>query len=159
VTDPVCKIFLFGLILSGCWLPGCAGWNSIFSAGVGSAMETYVADDFPEQLSARIAEDIAERLVSGYPPGRTKLYLTIYIVGQGLGPIAQTVEDRLRTRGFTILPEPDSEAEAVAWRIDRIDERTWYLTVSLSSGYRFSRLYDYDGQVLKPIGLLSQGVF
>jgi hypothetical protein len=121
-------------------------------------MASFVAEGFPESQSGLVASDIAERLRSGYPPGKTSLYLAVFLAGQGEGPVAQAVEDLLRTKGFAILDEPSDEAVTVAWRIDRVDERTWYLMVSLSGGYRFARLYEADGQGLRPMGLLSQGV-
>ncbi|MDR1083359.1 MAG: hypothetical protein LBP22_00500 [Deltaproteobacteria bacterium] len=143
-------------------MPGCAEFSNVFrgsSSGSKSIMETYAADDFPSALNGQIAADIAERLEGGYPPGQTKLHLTVYLVGRGKGQLNQAVEDILRTRGFAILPQPQDDAVNVAFRLDKIDERTWYLTVSLSSGYRFARVYDFDGKILKPVGLLSQGAF
>jgi hypothetical protein len=141
---------------------GCGRLREMFPSTRGrvkSSISSYVSKDFPVSKSGQIAEDIVERLQSGYPPGRTSLYLTVYLSGQGDGPLAQAVEDLLRTKGFTILAEPRDEAVTVAWRIDKLDEQTWYLMVDLSSGYRFNRLYHFDGQSFSPTGMLSQGVF
>ena len=125
----------------------------------GAQMKSWVSKDFPEEFAQRIASDIVERLKSGYPPGQTSLHLTVHLSAGGDGALAQTVEDLLRASGFTILPEPSDKAVTVSWRVDRLDEGVWYLTVQLSSGYRFARAYTLDGSGLRPAGGLSQGAF
>jgi hypothetical protein len=156
------RIFIFAVIfiyLTGV-MAGCGKIKEVFQSSRNrSPLNSYISDEFPESQSGQIASDIVERLQSGYPPGQTSLYLTVYLSGQGQGPVAQAVEDLLRTKGFTILNEPNDKAVTVAWRIDKLDDQTFYLMVNLSSGYRFTRLYSFDGQRLTPTGLLSQGVF
>ncbi|MDR0549489.1 MAG: hypothetical protein LBI10_08820 [Deltaproteobacteria bacterium] len=134
--------------------------NFFSSSSSASPLETYIADDFPKNFNRQISEDIANRLAEGYPPGQTKLYLTVFLAREGRSDVAQAVEDILRTKGFTILQKPNEDAVTIAWRIDKIDDRTWYLCVNLSSGYRFTKLYDSpDDNTLTSIGLLSQGMF
>jgi hypothetical protein len=154
------SIFLLGVITIYFGLfAGCVMDGPFFRSRGKTTLVSYVSEDFPEACSQQIASDIVERLQSGYPPGQTSLYLTVYLAGHGKGAIALAVEDLLRTKGFTILPEPQDDAVTVAWRIDQLDEQTWYLMVNLSSGYRFSRLYTYNGTTLTPQGSLSQGMF
>jgi hypothetical protein len=150
-------ILSLGLIFLGFLnLSGCASFSELFSKK-NSSLESYTSESFPIAQCEIIAADIVERLQSAYPPGQTMLY--IYLPNQGKGELAQAVENLLRAKGFSIAPDKDSEAITLAWTMDQLDEKTWYLLVNLSSGYRFARLYSDNGKSFIPSGMLSQGTF
>lgn len=127
------------------------------SAGCASArrnMKSYTSDSFPVISSHTMIQDVVERLFSTYPPGQTAIFLA------GKGDFALSLEEALRNRGYSIMPEPGEGTMTVAWTVDRLDEESdWYLIVNLSDGYRFSRVYRDNGQTVEPIGGMSQGIF
>jgi hypothetical protein len=145
------SIILFILLIFT--LQGCSNFREVFLGNKNAS--SYTSENFPVSQAYVIANDISERLVAGYPPGQTSIFL--YISGEG--EVAQAIEDVLRNNGFHILPEPDPDSLTLSWRLDRLDESTWYLSVDLSSGFRFNRIYSYNGSNLSPVGLLSQGIF
>jgi hypothetical protein len=149
---PKTIILTFVIVIS---VTGCNGISAIFGSDKVSPMVSYTSELFPPDKAGLIANDITERLVSGYPPGQTSVFLFI----SGEGPVAQAIENNLRSKGFHISPEEDPSSLTLSWRLDQLDQTSWYLTVNLSSGYRFSRIYNLNGSSLTPVGSLSQGIF
>lgn len=137
-------IFLLALILTV--TAGCTGSHR--------NLKSYTADSFPVISSHTLVQDVVERIFSSYPPGQTAIFLA------GKGDFALSLEEALRNRGYSIMPEPGEGVLTVAWTVARLDEENdWYLIVNLSDGYRFSRVYRDNGQTLDPIGGMSQGIF
>jgi len=127
-------------------LAGCA------SSGRGS-YKSYTAESFPVASGGLVVDDLAERIQSAYPPGQTVVYLT------GKDEFGMALENKLRGYGFTVVPEPESEALTVGWTVNQLEPGFWYLLVRLSDGYRFSRVYTDNGQTIIPDGGLSQSKF
>lgn len=123
-------------------------------AGSGRKLKSYTASSFPVISSHVMVQDVVERVFSAYPPGQTAIFLA------GQGDFALSLEEALRNRGYSIMPESGDGVMTVAWTVDRLDEENdWYLIVNLSDGYRFSRVYRDNGQTLDPVGGMSQGIF
>lgn len=139
------RLLILSLALTLALASGCAG--------SGRRMKSFAAESFPASSSSALVQDVVERIHSTYPPGQTALFLT------GSGDFALALEDGLRNRGYTILSESEPGAMSVAWTVDRLDEGAWYLIVRMSDGYRFSRVYQDNGQTVQPAGGLSQGIF
>lgn len=140
------RLFILSLVLTLALTAGCAGSRR--------NLKSYTADSFPVISSHNLVQDVVERIFSAYPPGQTGLFLA------GKGDFALSLEEALRNKGYSLMPEPGAGTMAVAWTVDRLDEDgLWYLIVNLSDGYRFSRVYRDNGQALDPVGGLSQGVF
>lgn len=139
--------FAVFMIMGVMSLSGCAG------TGGGRALKSYTAESFPINAAGGMIEDMAERLQCSYPPGQTIVYLT------GKDDFALSLEDRLRSLGFTIVPEAGNGVLSIGWTVDQLEPGVWYLLVKLSDGYRFSRVYADNGQTVTADGGLSQGKF
>lgn len=115
--------------------------------------KSYLAPDMPPFSAEDAAVDIATALSYVYPPGQTSLSLAM-----GDNAFNQALEDRLRAKGFKIVPEKDGHNGALKlfYRIDRlVEESGCYLTVTLSDGYIYSRIYRLNNGVFSPVSALS----
>jgi len=124
------------------------------ATGSGRHLKSYTADSFPVEFGTGLVQDVVDRIYSAYPPGQTEIFLT------GKDDFALALEEGLRNRGYALVPEGGEGCLSLAWTVARLDENGhWFLTVNLSDGYRFSRVYRDSGQAMVPVGGLSQGVF
>ncbi len=140
------KAFLLSAVALGLALAGgCAGARG--------PMKSFTADTFPASAHQVIVSEVVDRLYSVYPPGLTAIFLT------GADAFGLALDESLRNRGYSIMPEAGNGAMSLAWTVDRLDEETWYLVVRLSDGHLFARTYRDSGQTVTPAGGLSQGVF
>lgn len=142
---------LLPLVLSLAFLSACAGGHS--RAGV---LNSFVAADYPASAETLVAADLAAGLAEVYPPGRTNLHLKS--AGAKLDPFGETLENALRTRGFTLLPEASSKGATVAYVFDRLDKTSWYSRVSLSDGLIMTRVYRQAGDTLEAAAATRTGL-
>ena len=139
------KLF-FSLALTLVLAAGCA-------AARRGGLKSFTSESFPVWSGSAVVKDVAERIYSTYPPGRTVLFLA------GEGEFALALENALRKRGYSLAPEAGPGALSLTWRLDRLGDGVWYLVVKMSDGYCFSRVYQDHGQALTPAAGISQGVF
>jgi len=132
---PVLCVLLLALTVFG----GCAG-----NRGQGH-MFSFVADKFPSDQAATLAERMADSLSEIFPPGHTALFIQPTAKPDDLGA---AFEAALRSRGFVIAPEPSDQALAVAYALDQVDEQTWYTRIAVSGGLVITRTYDLTGEQL-----------
>jgi len=131
--SPSKSILLCGLLLALMFSGGCAG-----NQGQGH-MFSFVADSFPADQAATLAERMADSLSEIFPPGHTTVFIH---PASGRDSLGVTFDGALRSRGFIIAPEPSEQALAVAYALDRVDEQTWYTRIAVSGGLVITRTYD-----------------
>lgn len=132
------------LLLSLLALTGCAAHNP--------NLKSYFSPDMPQFSVADAAADVVDVLASAYPPGQTTLALA-----SGDSLFDQDLEDKLRARGFKIITEKDPADNTLEllYKVDRLfSESSCYLTVTLSDGFIYSRLYKLDGDKCLPVSTL-----
>lgn len=134
------RTLIFPLLLMVLLASGCAGRGPIGS----------YCGPLPEgNAVAAIAADAVDYLESIYPPGHTSVHLVpAKDVDNGF---AQAFENRLRTKGFTLVPDARPDALAIAYTLDVMDEKSaWYLQLRISdnedSGKSIARAYTANGQ-------------
>lgn len=101
--------------------------------------KSYLAPDMPQFSVEDATSDIADAMSFAYPPGQTTLTLAT-----GDQSFNQSLENKLRAKGFKVETETagSSEARKLFYKIDRlVEESGCYLTVNLSDGFVFSRIY------------------
>lgn len=140
------KIFLM-LALCLFTLTGCAAHNS--------GSKSYLAPDMPKFSLEDVAEDIAGALVFNYPPGHTTFALTA-----GNNAFNQALENKLRAKGFKVAAAVNNGAAQDALRLTYtldllVEESGCYLTVVLSDGYVYSRVYQVRNGKYIPAPALS----
>ena len=89
-------VILGGLLLALLASGGCAG-----SRGQGH-MFSFVADSFPADQAATLAERMADSLSEIFPPGHTTVFIH---PASGRDSLGAAFEGSLRSRGFIIAPE------------------------------------------------------
>ena len=139
----ICLLLLMISLLAGC------------TASSYNKQKSYVVNDFPVASLRLVADDLATALVGIYPPGQTRIYLNS-AGGDALTPI---LEASLRARGFSVVPEPDSQAKKLTYILDALDDGGWYLRANLADGYSYlnlTRAYELGKQGLVPAGALSR---
>jgi hypothetical protein len=98
---------------------------------------------------AAIAADAVDSLSVLYPPGHTSVHL---VPAKDMdNGFAQAFENRLRTRGFTLVPDARADIVVIAYTLDAMDEKSaWYLQLRISdnedSGKSIARAYTASGQ-------------
>lgn len=138
------KLFLL-LLLSLFMLTGCVAHNY--------NQKSYLAPDMPQFSVDDAAMDIAKALSFTYPPGQTTLALAA-----GDHTFNQALENKLRALGFKIVPEMVGKANGLVlqYKIDRlVEESGCYLTVTLSDGFIYSRIYQLNSKNCIPASALS----
>lgn len=136
--------FLSILFLCLFTLTGCVAHNL--------NQKSYLAPDMPPFSAEDAAVDIAAALSYVYPPGQTTLALAV-----GDNAFNQALENTLRAKGFTIVPVNGGHNNALKlfYRIDRlVEESGCYMTVTLSDGYIYSRIYKLNNGVCSPVSAL-----
>ena len=91
-----------------------------------------------------IATDAVSCLVALYPPGHTALHvIPAKNVDNGF---AGAFESGLRAQGFTLVAADATEAIAVAYTLDSLEDKAaWYLQLRLSDGKAIARAYTANG--------------
>ena len=122
---------------------GCAGRGPVGS---------YCGPLPEESAVTAIAADAVDCLSTLYPPGHTSVHLVpAKDMGNGF---AQTFENGLRAKGFTLVPDAATDAVAIAYTLDAIFEKgeksAWYLHLRISDGETggksIARAYTASGQ-------------
>jgi hypothetical protein len=120
---------------------GCSFRSGRFLAG-----HSYLGGEYPANSINTVAEHLAATLAASYPPGYTSFFLKQSGAHEdALGP---ALESALRSRGFTLLPEPGEQALTLAYVLDRLDETAWYSRLTVSDGLAFSRTWRVAGDDL-----------
>jgi len=134
------RTLIFPLLLMLMLASGCAGRGPVGS----------YCGPLPEgNAVAAIAADAVDSLSALYPPGHTSVHLVpAKDVDNGF---AQTFENGLRTKGFTLVPDARADALAIAYTLDAMDEKSaWYLQLRISNageqGKSIARAYTASGQ-------------
>ncbi|MDR2054475.1 MAG: hypothetical protein LBQ10_01185 [Desulfovibrio sp.] len=134
------RTLIFPFLLMVLLASGCAGRGPVGS---------YCGPLPEDNAVAAIAADAVDSLASLYPPGHTSVHLVpAKDVDNGF---AQAFENRLRTKGFTLVPDARPDALAIAYTLDAMDEKSaWYLQLRISdnenSGKSIARAYTASGQ-------------
>ena len=89
-----------------------------------------------------VGNDVAKRLLSIYPVGKT----TLKFDPETLGIMGVSIEDKLRDSGFAISY---SDGVPVDYVFDALDERIYRLTMIID-GVKLSKLYSKDTNGLRP---------
>ena len=117
--------------------------SPVISAGCASRslkpLNSFVADDYPATAVTTLADQTTLTLAAKYPPGHTIIYLN-----QSDNPkdeLGVALEQALRAKGFSVVPENNENALTVAYVLDRIDEELWYLRLTVSDGLSIARTY------------------
>lgn len=130
------RAFLFSMLLTVCFVSGCASRGPVGSfAGL-----------LPEKPAVTaIADDAVSILASLYPPGHTSLHvLPAKDVENGF---ALALENGLRARGFTVAAPDAADALTLAYTLDCLEEKAaWYLQLRLSDARVIARCYLANGQ-------------
>lgn len=134
------RTFIFPLLLMAILASGCTGRGPVGS----------YCGPLPEggAVSA-IAADAVDWLSVIYPPGHTSVNLVpAKKMDNGF---VQAFENGLRAKGFTLLPDARSDALAIAYTLDAMDEKSaWYLQLRISDtaehGKSIARAYTANGQ-------------
>lgn len=134
------RTLIFPLLLMILLASGCAGRGPVGS----------YCGPLPEvgAVSA-IAADAVDYLSSLYPPGHSSIHLVpAKEVDNGF---AHAFENGLRTKGFTLVPDARTDALAIAYTLDAMDEKSaWYLQLRISDteehGKSIARAYTASGQ-------------
>lgn len=127
---------LFSLLLALLMVSGCAVRGPIGS----------YCGPLPEGGAVSvIATDAVSCLVGLYPPGHTVLHVVpAKNVDNGF---AGAFESGLRAQGFTLAAADASDAIAVAYTLDSLEDKAaWYLQLRLSDGKAIARAYTASGQ-------------
>ena len=137
------RTLVFPLLLMILLASGCAGRGPVGS----------YCGPLPEgNAVSAIAADAVDCLSTLYPPGHTSVHLVpAKDVDNGF---AQAFENGLRTKGFTLIPDTQPDALAIAYTLDAIFEKdeksAWYLQLRISdneeSGKSIARAYTASGQ-------------
>lgn len=134
------RTLIFPLLLMLMLASGCAGRGPVGS----------YCGPLPEgNAVVAIAADAVDSLSALYPPGHTSVHLVpAKDVDNGF---AQTFENGLRTKGFTLVPDARADALAIAYTLDAMDEKSaWYLQLRISNageqGKSIARAYTASGQ-------------
>lgn len=130
------------VILSLGMAGGCSSRSGRFLAG-----NSYLAEEYPANALATVAEHLAETLAASYPPGYTALFLQQN--GGQQDELGSAIESALRSRGFTLMPEKDDHALPLVYVLDRLDEETWYSQLAVSDGLVLTRTWRLTGDNLE----------
>lgn len=139
------RTLLLILIIGLSTMTGCVAHNY--------GQKSYLAPDMPQFPIAEAATDIAEALAFNYPPGHTTLALV-----NSDNAFNQVLENKLRANGFKIESGQNGQSGAITllYKIDRlVEESGCYLTVTLSDGFIYSRIYKVDKNACIPVSALS----
>ena len=137
------RIVIFPLLLLVLLASGCAGREPMGS----------YCGPLPEgNAVAAIAADAVDCLSSLYPPGHTSVHL-VPAKDEG-NKFAQAFENGLRTKGFTLIPDAQTDTLAIAYTLDAIFEKgeksSWYLHLRIldseDNGKSIARAYTASGQ-------------
>lgn len=127
---------LFSLLLALLLTSGCA---------VRGPVGSYCGPLPEDGAVSAIATDAVSCLVGLYPPGHTALHVVpAKNVDNGF---AGAFESGLRVQGFTLVAADASDAIAVAYTLDSLEDKAaWYLQLRLSDGKAIARAYTASGQ-------------
>lgn len=125
------------LLLLVALLVGCAA-RPVIRPG-----HSFLAADCPAAGIEAVANHLADEIVAIFPPGHTAIHL--HQSGQPEDNFGSTFDQALRSRGFVLLPEPDSSALNVTYTLDRIDPEVWYSKLIFSNGLTLTRTYLASG--------------
>ena len=134
------RTLIFPLLLMVLLASGCAGRG---------LMGSYCGPLPEGNAVAAIAADAVDSLSALYPPGHTSVHLVpAKDVDNGF---VQAFENSLRAKGFTLVPAVQSDALAIAYTLDAMDEKSaWYLQLRISdndeNGKSIARAYAASGQ-------------
>ena len=131
------RIGIFPLLLLVLLASGCAGREPVGS----------YCGPLPEGNA-----DAVDCLSSLYPPGHTSVHLVP--TKNGGNNFAQAFENGLRTKGFTLIPDAQTDTLAIAYTLDAIFEKgeksSWYLHLRIldseDNGKSIARAYTASGQ-------------
>lgn len=124
------------LIALALMLTGCAstGYNS----------KSYMPSDFTFVSYDQMAIDVVATLKEVYPPGKTTIGFK-----KDLTLFDEALESNLRAAGFKIYTLEESTESplkgvlSLLYTIDHLpEEKGFYMTIRLSDGYVFTRLYE-----------------
>ena len=134
------RIVIFPLLFMMLLASGCAGRGPVGS----------YCGPLPEGSAVgAIVADAVDFLSSLYPPGHTSVHL---VPAKDVGnDFAHAFENGLRTKGFTLIPDAQPDALAIAYTLDALDEKSaWYLHLRISDsedcGKSIARAYTASGQ-------------
>ena len=127
---------LFSLLLALLMTSGCA---------VRGPVGSYCGPLPEDGAVSAIATDAVSCLVGLYPPGHTALHVVpAKNVDNGF---AGAFERGLRAQGFTLAAADATEAIAVAYTLDSLEDKAaWYPQLRLSDGKAIARAYTASGQ-------------
>jgi hypothetical protein len=121
---------------------GCSFRSGRFLAG-----NSYLGEEYPANSINTVAEHLAETLAASYPPGYTALFLKQS--GGREDVLGPALESALRSRGFTLLPEPGEQTLTLVYVLDRLDEVFWYSKLTVSDGLALTRTWRAAGDDLE----------
>ncbi len=87
-----------------------------------------------------------------HPPGRTTLHLKLADTRDGLG---EKLDAALRSRGFILTADASTEAPAVAYVLDRLDDGHCYVRLTVAGGPTLTRAYQVKDNNLEPLALAA----
>ena len=137
------RTFIIPLLLMLLLASGCAGRGVVGS---------YCGPLPEENAVAAMAADAIACLSSLYPPGHTHVYL---VPAKNMeNGFVQAFENGLRSKGFTLLSQTETDAVTVAYTLDTLFEKdeknAWYLQLRISDsktdGIAIARAYTSIGQ-------------
>lgn len=112
---------------------GCASRQSLHP------LNSFVAEDYPAATVNALASRTASTLAEIYPPGHTSIFLNPS--ANPKDELYAALEQALRAKGFKMASEKSGQALTAAYVLDRLDDESWYMRLTVSDGLSMARAY------------------